>query len=72
MRIDREKLKRLSALDDTALWSEIVGMARSVGFSMSEKPPKREDMQKIRSMLDSDKINPYSAMKIMQSYKKDN
>ena len=71
MRIDREKLKRLTELDDNALWAEIVGMAKSMGFSIVEKVPNSEDMQKIRSLLDADKINPYSAMKIMKNYKKD-
>ena len=46
-------------------------MARGFGFSINERTPGREDMQKIRDMLNADKINPYSAMKIMQSYKKD-
>ena len=71
MRIDREKLKRLTELDNNALWAEIVGMAKSMGFSIVENVPKGEDMQKIRSLLDADKINPYSAMKIMKNYKKD-
>ena len=71
MRIDKEKMKRLTALDDAALWAEIVKMAKGFGFNISEIPPAQGDMQKIRSMLDADKINPYSAMKIMQSYKKD-
>lgn len=71
MRIDKEKMNKLMALDDAALWAEIVKMARGFGFSINERTPGREDMQKIRDMLNADKINPYSAMKIMQSYKKD-
>ena len=71
MRIDKEKMNKLMALDDAALWAEIVRMAKGFGFNISENAPKSEDMQKIRSMLDADKINPYSAMKIIQSYKKD-
>ena len=71
MRIDREKLKKLMELNDDALWAEIVKMAKSMGFSIVENVPNSEDMQKIRSLLDADKINPYSAMKIMKNYKKD-
>ena len=71
MRIDKEKLKRLMELDDAALWGEIVKMGKSFNFNINEATPRAEDMQKIRSLLDEGKINPYSAMKIMQSYKKD-
>ncbi len=71
MRIDKEKLKALKELDDRSLWAEIVRMAKSLGFNISESAPREEDMKKIRSMLDAEKISPYSAMKIMQSYKKD-
>ena len=70
MRIDKEKLARLSELDDNALWGEIRKMAGGMSLSLPENAPSKNDMQKIRQMLSCGRINPLDAMKIMQSYKR--
>lgn len=71
MRIDKEKLDTLMRLDDKALWSEIVKMARGFGFNISDEAPRGDDMQKIRSLLGEGRISPHGAMKLLQSLKRD-
>ena len=72
MRIDKEKLAALNSLDDEALWQEIVKMARRLNLKLPEGTPRREEMNKIRTLLGEGKISPLQAMKIMSSYKKEN
>lgn len=71
MRIDREKLRALTALDDNALWQEILRIGRGFNLNLPSTTPKKEEMQKIRDMLDEGKINPHAAMKIMQGVRRD-
>ena len=73
MRINKEELKRLAEKPDAELWREIVSMAKSHGYNLPEKPPKHEDIDKIRRALSgSEKISLTDAAKIMNSYKKSN
>ena len=71
MKIDKEKLAALAALPDDALWKEIRKIAGENKISLPEATPKKEEMAKIRSLLlNSDKINMFSAMKFINELKR--
>ena len=71
MRIDKEKLEKLSALPDNELWCELRRIAGSYGFKLPEATPSGADMQKLRSVAcDTSKINIGDAMKILNDMKK--
>ena len=71
MRIDKDKLKRLSSLNDDALWEEIRAVGSAHGFKLPEKPPKGCELDKIRGALSSgDKINLGEAIRIINQCRK--
>lgn len=73
MKIDKEQLKSLAKKSDADLWSEILSIAKKHGYSLPEKAPKHEDLEKIRRALSgAEKISLSDAAKIMNSYKKNN
>ena len=71
MRIDKEKLNRLSSLDDDGLWREIVTMAQGLGFKLPQNTPSSSDMQKLRSAVNSEKINMKDAVRLLKTYKRE-
>ena len=72
MKIDKEKINALAALDDAALWSQICAIAKSHGFKLPETAPKHEQMDKLRfAITGSDKINLSDAIKILNQYRKE-
>ena len=73
MKIDKERLKKMAEKSDDELWGEILSMAKARGFSLPEKTPKHEDIERIRRALTgAEKISLSDAAKIMNSYKKNN
>lgn len=73
MRVDKEKLKRLAEKSDAELWREILSIAKSHGYTLPEKMPKHEDIERIRRVFSgAEKISLTDAAKIMNNYKKNN
>ncbi len=71
MRLDRDKINALAALNDDALWEEIKKMTAEYSISLPEKTPPHEELQKLRSLFcDSEKINLFGAMKLLNNYKR--
>ena len=70
MKIDREKINRLAALDDVRLWAEIREIARSHGFTLPEKAPPAADLARVRQAMTAEKINLGGALRIINSYRK--
>ena len=71
MKIDREQLKKYTELDDAALWKQIRATASEYSYTLPEKQPSKEDMQRIRAiMLGTERIGISEGMKILNSYKK--
>ena len=71
MKIDKEKLQRLSEKSDEELWSVINEMAKKHGYDLPKAAPTREEMNKIRDILKSaDKLNMRDAAKLVQEYKR--
>ena len=70
MRFDREKLEALAALPDDQLWAEVVRIAESYGYSLPQKTPSHEDLEKMRAAARSERINLSEAMRLINQYKK--
>lgn len=70
MRIDKAQLEAIAALPDDKLWETVVGMAKSYGFSLPEKTPPHEDLQKLRGAVNAEKINVSEALRLLNSYRK--
>ena len=70
MRFDREKLEALAALPDDKLWAEVVRIAESYGYSLPQKTPSHEDLEKMRAAARSERINLSEAMRLINQYKK--
>ncbi len=70
MRIDKAQLEAIAAMPDDKLWATVVSMARGYGFSLPEKTPPHEDLEKLRAAVSADKINVSDAMRLLNSYRK--
>lgn len=70
MRFDREKLEALASLPDDKLWAEVLKIADSYGYSLPRQTPSHEDLEKMRSVARSDKINVAEAMRLVKQYKR--
>ena len=70
MRFDRSKLEALAALPDDRLWAEIVKIADGFGYSLPKQTPPHSELEKMRDVAKSEKINVSEALKIVNQYKK--
>ena len=70
MKIDKNKLKELSELDDNSLWRQIRSIASGHGITLPETAPPHSELEKLRAILLSDKINPLTAMRMLNSIKR--
>ena len=70
MKLDKNKLKELSLLDDTSLWNQIRSIASGHGISLPEKVPSHSELEKLRAIMLSDTINPLTAMRMLNSIKR--
>ena len=70
MKIDREKLAELCALDDDELWQTVRRLAAQHGFALPERTPSREEMAKMRAAVSGTKINLGEAVKLINEYRR--
>ena len=70
MKLDRRKIKEIASLDDNELWNTIKEMASKQGLVLPEKTPHHNELEKLRVIMLSDKINPIVAMKILNDIKR--
>ena len=70
MRFDRSQLEALASLPDDRLWEEVVKIAGRYGYTLPEKTPSHENIEKMREAVRGDKINLTDAAKILSQYKK--
>ena len=71
MRYDNEKIKRLSAMSDAALWQEIRSMLSGYGIRLPDKMPSHEDMQNLRRAFTlGEGISPMEAARLIGEYKR--
>ena len=73
MKINKEKLEALCALDDASLWREIRRIAASHGLTLPENTPPASDMQRLRATVSGGvKMNLSEAMKIINNQRRGN
>lgn len=71
MKIDQQKLEKLTKMPDDELWREIVKIAKSHGIALNEKTPSHSELEKMRmAVLSGAKLNLGVAMKMINEYKK--
>ncbi len=70
MRFDKRQLEALAALPDDELWREVVKIASSYGYSLPTTTPSHENLEKMRSVVREQKINPSEAIRLLNQYKK--
>lgn len=70
MRIDKSQLEAIAALPDDKLWATVVSMAKSYGFTLPEKTPPHEELEKLRGAVNSEKINVSEALRLLNNYRK--
>ncbi len=71
MRFDKEKLAELIALPDDELWRTVVSIGKTHGFTLPQKTPPHEDLEKLRKIAkDGAKMNVTTAMRILGKYAK--
>ncbi len=71
MKLDQEKLKKLSSLSDAELEAEIRRMASEKGLKLPTASPSHEDLQKLRALLTADGgFGMMDAMRYYNAYKK--
>jgi hypothetical protein len=70
MRFDRTKIEALAALPDDQLWSEVVKIADSFGYSLPKQTPPHSELEKMRNAVKTEKINVSEALRIVNQYKK--
>lgn len=70
MRLDKDKLLDMVALPDAELWKMIVEIGRGHGFTLPEKAPPHEELEKLRGIVkDGSKMNVASALRLLNKYK---
>lgn len=70
MRFNKSQLEQLAALPDDKLWEEVVKIAAGFGYSLPHTTPSHQELEKMRSIVRSDKINPSEALRMVNQYKK--
>ena len=72
MKINKEKLEALCALDDDALWREVRKIAASYGVKLPENTPPHSEMQKMRDATSGGlKMNLSEALKIINNQRRE-
>ncbi len=69
MRFDKARLEALAALPDDKLWSEVVRIADSFGYTLPKNTPPHSDLEKMRDAVRADKINVGEALRLVNRYK---
>lgn len=70
MKLNKEELERIAALNDDELWRTVVTMASSYGFKLPEKTPEHCELDRLRSAVNGSKLNLTEAIRLLNSYKK--
>lgn len=71
MPFDSKALKELLAKSDGELWAFILQIARASGISMSDTPPPKAEMTKLRAVLGgAEGMDMQSALGILNKYRK--
>ena len=71
MKFDKDKLKELIELPDDELWRTVVTIGKTHGFTLPEKTPPHDELERLRKIAkDGSKMNVTAAMRILGKYVK--
>lgn len=71
MKLDRDKLENMIALPDDELWQAVVNIGKTHGFTLPDKTPAHEELEKLRSIArDGSKMSLVGALRILNKYRK--
>ena len=70
MKLNQDIVKKLSGLDDRALWQEIRRMAEGYGLRLPEATPSTVELAKVREALGVGEISTGEAMRLVNEYKR--
>lgn len=71
MKIDKNKLEAIVALPDDELWRLILDIAKSKGITLPERPPRHEELEKIRAAISHGASpNIAEALRVIKDYKR--
>ena len=71
MKLNKEKIDRLSKLPDDELWAEIRTMLSKHGIHLAERVPTHEDMTRLREAFTlGEGISPMEAVRFIGEYKR--
>ena len=69
MKIDKSKLSALSAMGDEELWRQIRAIASAYGITLPEKAPPSQELSRVRSAFNGERLNLCEAVNAIKSYK---
>ena len=71
MRFDKDTLNAMIELPDDELWKTVVDIAKTHGFTLPEKTPPHEELERLRNLArDGAKMNVATALKLLNKYKR--
>ena len=71
MKLDKSKLEEFKRLSDEELWLKIRDIAQDNGINLPDRKPTESEFNQLRELLfAADKINPLSAMKMINKFKR--
>ncbi len=70
MKLDRALIEQLLAMDDATLWATIRAYAATKKIHLSETPPDKATMSRLRAIFSgTDKYDLGAAVKILSNYR---
>ncbi len=70
MKIDRTLIDELLAMDDARLWQTVRSFASTKKINLSETPPPKETMDRLRGIFtNTEKYDLGAAVKILSNYR---
>ena len=70
LKLNKEKLRELAALDDASLIQQIYSAAQKFGYTLPQKALGENEIKKIRSVMqDSEKISAMEIARLLSSMK---
>jgi hypothetical protein len=71
MKLDKNKLDELKRLNDEELWIQIRAVAKENGITLPDRNPSEGELKQLRELLFvQDRINPLTAMKMINKFKR--
>ena len=71
MKLNKEQLAALLALPDDKLWAEIVRLGGAYGMRVPSTPPPADQMARLRSAVNADKLKMSDALRLMNEIKRE-